>query len=1264
LIDSGAEVNVFDLEWLRASGGTRALKVSDRIVKSPMFDEVVDSTLDFSTVIETPDSYGQTKRQHLEGVALHMDEDFEVILGYPWLRAVNPDVDWTGATWRYRQVVTRFDYLEVITTVDELRRAQEESVATIQLSNFQESNTRAKEAPIQRRDPLGSVTYGIAGISLEPAKDMMAKFMQAITHDPEEEEEASKDKPRPSWWTEEDEKFLDPQAADSLPSLGGKTHSIEIEGEIPKYSPIYPLHPKELEALKAYIEEALRKGWIRRSKSPLGAPILFVPKKGGTLRLCIDYRQLNQVTKKDRTPLPLIDNILERLSGAIIYTKLDLKNAYYRIRIQPGDEWKTAWRCRYGHFEYMVMPFGLTNAPATFQSYIEEVLSDFTDTCCVVYLDDVLIYSKSREAHAQDVRRICERLREASLFGNPSKCEFETTSTTFLGYVITPQGVSVDTTRVQEIREWPMPKTEMEIQAFTGFTNYYRRFIKNYSKITAPLHNVLIKESTQEAKEARAKEKATLSGGQLKALGKRRRSREIDIGPEARRAVEQLKDAFCEAPVLTHFQPGAPLRVETDASQFAIGAVLSQLVGDQWHPVAFMSRKLKGAELAYTTPDSELMAISESFQLWRHFLAYADVPTDVRTDHLNLQHLPAKPQLSIKQAVALSMLAPYNFTITWRPGKTNPADPLSRRADHYVPGEVENARQAVLPGFQKRFQEGKPESAQTRHVGSLALHKGCLMVAQVLNVAAVRARLATGSVYMAPVSSSQRQGNSQQLPLEEALLQEQQVDPWVRGGTWARQDLPIKDGQRAEPLWKVDPETKLLMKGAQIYVPPLLRGEVLRLCHDNPSAGHGGKARTMSRVRARYFWKGVKKDVEQYVRFCHICQTTKVVRQLPYGPLQPLPVPSYPFEEISMDFITDLPPLSDGRGGYVDSILVIVDRLTKWVEYIPCSKRVDGAELARLFVDRIYSRFGAPRGIVSDRGSVFTSKWWGAFCDYLEVKRRLSVAYHPQTDGQTERMNQVLEQYLRSYCAKEQDDWEWRLPLAQVAYNSSEHAVTKMSPAEALLGYKLRTPANVVGLGVTEAAGDCDVQDRISKMEDDRALAKTLLLEAQEYSRKRYDEGITPHPFKEKDWVMLRTDNIKLKRPSKKLAPKLVGPYQIERMTTSGNAARLILPKSTTIHPVFNVSSLQPYKYEEGKTPEMPTDDPFDPEETFEIEKIVGHVGNGRKRRYRIKWVGWEEPTLIVRSQFTDKELWLEYDAKVDGKGKRPVGRPRKQGPK
>ena len=232
-----------------------------------------------------------------------------------------------------------------------------------------------------------------------------------------------------------------------------------MDGKDPPYGPLYNLSNTELKVLREYLDDALAKGWIRHSVSPAGAPILFVPKKDGGLRLCVDYQGLNQVTIKNRHPLPLISETLDRLSGAKVFSKLDLKDAYHCIRICKGDEWKTAFRTQYGHFEYMVMPFGLANAPATFQAYINKALAGLVDIFCVVYLDDILIYSKSIDDHKEHVMQILERLRTFQLYANPKKCEFSTTKVEFLGFIILTDGISMDPRRVEAIRDWPVPKS-------------------------------------------------------------------------------------------------------------------------------------------------------------------------------------------------------------------------------------------------------------------------------------------------------------------------------------------------------------------------------------------------------------------------------------------------------------------------------------------------------------------------------------------------------------------------------------------------------------------------------------------------------------------------------------------------------------------------------------------------------------------------------------------------------------------------------------
>lgn len=377
-----------------------------------------------------------------------------------------------------------------------------------------------------------------------------------------------------------------------LPQHKSTDHAIDLlEGESPPYGPIYPLSPAELKELREYIDENLKKGRIRHSKSSAGSPILFVPKKNGKLRLCVDYRGLNKVTEKNRYALPLVTEIMDRVTGSTYFSKIDVKDAYYRIRIKEGDEWKTAFRTRYGHFEYLVMPFGLTNAPATFQHYIHQAMGGLVNTTCIIYLDDVLVFSRDKESHTVHLRQVLNRLEKAGLYANIEKCEFYRDEVHFLGFVISKRGVSMDPERVAMIRDWKEPTTYHEVQVFLGFCNFYRRFIYNYSSITRPLHNLT---------------KGSVNG---------KKPGSVILTRQEQAAFHTLIQSFQEAPLLRHFNPERPVRIETDASRFAMAGILSQ-PGDKglWHPVAFWSRGFRGAELNYGTPDQEIMAIVESFK--------------------------------------------------------------------------------------------------------------------------------------------------------------------------------------------------------------------------------------------------------------------------------------------------------------------------------------------------------------------------------------------------------------------------------------------------------------------------------------------------------------------------------------------------------------------------------------------------------------------------------------------------------------------------
>ena len=454
--------------------------------------------------------------------------------------------------------------------------------------------------------------------------------------------------------------MFDNELAGMLPEQGYGDHAIDlVENKEPPYMPLYNLSQVELAELRRYLDDALAKGWIKPSVSPAGAPILFVPKKDGGLRLCVDYRGLNAITIKNRHPLPLITETLDRLCGAKRFTKLDLKDAYHRIRIKRGDEWKTAFRTRYGHFEYQVMPFELANAPATFQAYINKALRGLVDVICVVYLDDILIFSENPAEHRLHVQRVLERLKDYGLYINLKKCEFDTDEVDFLGFIVSTKGVRMDPKRIQMIKEWPKPKTYREVQVFLGFVNFYRRFIYRYSKIVAPLTSLL---------------KGSENG---------KKKGPFEWPESAEQAFRQLCDIFMSASLLTHYDPSKKIRVKTDASNFAVADILSQQDEDgNWRPMTFWSRKMIPAEQNYETYDQELLAIVAAFKQWRHYLEDSLYPIEVLSDHNNLKGLMTKKKLNSRQARWAQVLAAYDFEIFHRPGAKNPADGPSRRPDY------------------------------------------------------------------------------------------------------------------------------------------------------------------------------------------------------------------------------------------------------------------------------------------------------------------------------------------------------------------------------------------------------------------------------------------------------------------------------------------------------------------------------------------------------------------------------------------------------
>uniref|UniRef100_A0A8C5C6Y7 Gypsy retrotransposon integrase-like protein 1 n=1 Tax=Gadus morhua TaxID=8049 RepID=A0A8C5C6Y7_GADMO len=425
-----------------------------------------------------------------------------------------------------------------------------------------------------------------------------------------------------------------------------------LPGSSPPRGRLFSLAAPETKVMDEYINNPLAAGIIRPSSSPAGAGFFFVDKKDKSLRPCIDYRGLNDVTIKDRYPLPLISSAFELLQGSSVFTKLDLRNAYHLVRIREGDEWKTAFNTPRGHYEYLVMPFGLTNAPAIFQALVNDVLRDFLNVFVFVYIDDILIFSKSEQEHVQHVRSVLQRLLENQLFVKVEKSEFHATEVSFLGYIISVGRIHMDPAKVKAVADWPVHTSRKKLQQFLGFANFYRRFIRNYRSVAAPL---------------------TALTSQKVAF---------QWSPAAEERFSELKSRFSSAPILILPDLDCQFVVEVDASDSGVGAVLSQRSAEdqKLHPCAFFSRKLSAAERNYDVGNRELLAVKLALEEWRHWLEGAKHQFVVWTDHKNLEYIQSAKRLNSRQARWALFFNRFDFTLSYRPGTRNvKPDSLSRQ---------------------------------------------------------------------------------------------------------------------------------------------------------------------------------------------------------------------------------------------------------------------------------------------------------------------------------------------------------------------------------------------------------------------------------------------------------------------------------------------------------------------------------------------------------------------------------------------------------
>ena len=1100
LIDGGSQVDAIHPDLVRRIGG--------RIHPDPRELTFADGhpgiSLGTFTGTITVGSY-KVSRSFLVTELSH-----DVILGKPWLTDTNPHVDWrtnvviVSDGWRLHRLATPSSQpnaspsVPVISALQVRRAHRRGATVFVGLVRDTAASRDASAAP---------AGAGIPGLDLSHIED-------------------------PAYQAEVDalvrqygHLFAKPSGLP--PSRPGVDFTLELEpGAKPPVRPTYRMSVAELQEVRKQLEELTELGFIRPSTSPYGAPILFVRKKDGTLRMCIDYRALNKVTIKNRYPLPRIDELLDQLHGSTIWTSLDCASGYHQVRMHEDSIAKTAFRTRYGSFEFLVLPFGLTNAPSAFMAWMHSILRPFIDKFVVCFLDDILIASRTPDEHLAHLEQVFQALSANKVLLKASKCKIATSHVDFLGHTLTPQGIAVDQRKVAAVQQWPRPGNVHDVRSFIGLVGFYRRFISGFSRLAAPLTELT------------------------------KANQPWCWASEQQHAFESLKNALTSAPVLLVPDMDKPFHVFADASQQAIGAVLMQDQGRGLQPVAFESRKLSPAERNYPIHEIELLAVVNALKVWRCYLEGTQFYTN--TDHQSLQYLMTQPHLSRRQARWVEFLQQFDTRISYLPGEKNPADPLSRRPDLMVNAvssvrAVSDFLSAVRVGYQSdpAFTSSEQTAAKYQLVDGLYYHKSRLVI-----------------------------------PAE-----------------------------------------------------PALREQLLHEHHDVATAGHLGVDKTLASLQRLFYWPGMHASVREYVTTCESCQRNKPSHALKAGKLQPLPPPATPWESISMDFITGLPATAAGY----DAILTFVDRFTKQSHFIPTTTTCSAVDAASLFIREIYRHHGLPTSIVSDRDARFTSRFWQTVFTHLGTDLKMSTAYHPETDGQSERANRTIEEMLRHYVHPLHDDWDRYLPVLEFAYNNSVNPSTHHTPFFLNSGRHPLTPASYALASKVPAANDY-----MAALATAHQAATAAIQLAQARQKSAADRRRRELTFKVGDHVLLNTRNLEL-LGVRKLTSRSIGPFRVIAVV-SPVAYKLALPASMRVHPVFHVSLLQPHRTSAAfparqaavRPPPIAADAKG---ELWEVEAILD---KRRGPQWLVRWKGYgpESDSWEPRSSFDQcPELLDEFEA-------------------
>jgi transposase InsO family protein len=852
-------------------------------------------------------------------------------------------------------------------------------------------------------------------------------------------------------------------------------HQIHLADDTPFRQRHRRIPPHMYEEVKEHLEQLLEGGIIRKSHSPWASNMVLVRKKDGSLRVCVDYRELNAKTVKDAYTLPRIDEMLDRLAGSCYFSILDMKSGYHQVEVEETHKQRTAFTAGpLGFYEYNRLPFGLSNAPATYQRLMEDCLDGLNHHICLVYLDDIIIFADSYQKHLDRLEQVFKRLRTCGMKLSKKKCSLFQEKVKYVGHIVSSSGIEPDPEKVEKVKDWPVPTDVNELRQFLGFAGYYRKFIKDFSKMARPLNDLL-------------------AGGSK--TGKKRRKMNPPLpalwkwGEEQNAAFLKLKECLTTPPVLGYADFSHPFELHTDASGEGLGAVLCQRIGEEQTVIAYASRGLSRSERNYSAHKLEFLALKWAITEKFHEYLYGSRFT-VLTDNNPLTYVLTKAKLDATGHRWLASLSAYNFNIKYRPGTSNAdADALSRLPSRKLDqqGYAEIAAEVIGALNKSNNNEGLLECivmsrqmVESNSTGTIPVDD--LGVVSVNNWEKLQQEDQVIKLLVTFIDKQER-------PTRQDISDHPELKPYLR----VFDALTLRSGVLYRKLHQED---DILW---QLVLPTAYRQQALEGLHDR--MGHLGRDRTLHLARQRFYWPNMGNDVAAHIKKCGRCIRRKSSINI-RAPLVSIET-KQPLELVCLDFLS----LEASKGGY-NNILVITDHFTRYALAIPTRNQT-----ARTTAEALWNGFivhyGFPSRLHTDQGANFCSKLMKELCQISGMEKSRTTPYHPMGNGMCERFNKTLLEMLGTLEPCQKADWKKYVGPMIHAYNSTRHESTGFTPFYLMYGREPRLPIDLaMGLVTEEEAQNYTdfVESLRKRLQKSYDLAKKRSAQAQQQNKANYDQ--------------------------------------------------------------------------------------------------------------------------------------------------------------